>query len=236
LDDCEALTKKNKKLTRKLTLLQETLVQQSNIKRQYDEALEKLRRQDTQLKELNDELERRVEERTIELQQAIEELSHIASTDALTKINNRMKFNILLDQKLQEVKRYNEEVGILFLDIDHFKSINDTHGHHVGDITLIELANVVQQQIRQSDIFARWGGEEFVVVLEKCSQTYVKQVAEQLRQAIEKHTFDVVGTVTCSFGVSMLQKEDSIEAIIKRVDQALYHAKESGRNRVSLMI
>ena len=119
------------------------------------------------------------------------------------------------------------------LDIDHFKSVNDTYGHQVGDEVLKQLVDVVYTHVRANDIFARIGGEEFVLVLDVDIEKGMK-VIEHLRIFIEAEEFHVVKHITCSFGVTEYKRQDSIDDMMKRADKALYEAKENGRNRVCL--
>ena len=151
--------------------------------------------------------------------------------DLLTGIFNRRQFNTFFEHFLAQKRRYGEPLSLIFCDIDHFKKINDTFGHDVGDKVLKELARVIKTNIRQSDIFARWGGEEFVILLPQTSLSDAVKLAKKLRQIIEAHTFPLPQKVTCSFGVIEV-KEENIQKALKRVDELLYRAKEGGRNRV----
>jgi diguanylate cyclase (GGDEF)-like protein len=152
--------------------------------------------------------------------------------DNLTGIYNRHGVNEVLNQKLEESKRTKKEFSIIFFDIDFFKKVNDTYGHDIGDFVLQNIANIVTAQIRASDIFARWGGEEFILFLPDTNLKDAVDVAQKLRQKIEEHAFGTVEKITCSFGVTTLKHEESKESFIKRVDILLYEAKESGRNCV----
>jgi diguanylate cyclase (GGDEF)-like protein len=117
-------------------------------------------------------------------------------------------------------------------DIDHFKEINDGYGHAVGDEVLVELSGLVRRNIRSADLFARWGGEEFMVLLPHTDLGGAASMAEKLRESVETHSFPGVARVTCSFGVAGFTEIDDATVILKRVDDALYEAKETGRNRV----
>ena len=131
------------------------------------------------------------------------------------------------------VDKMSEENTTLVSDIDKFKNINDTYGHGVGDEVLKELALIVQKQIREYDLFARWGGEEFVLVTTKTDIVTAEKIAEKIRLAIEKHTFPEVKKVTASFGLSCAKNEfETFEAILEKADKGLYQAKETGRNKV----
>lgn len=160
------------------------------------------------------------------------EIYELATHDPLTKIYNRKGLLDILKQKIGEVKRYKRELSVIFFDIDHFKQINDKYGHVVGDKVLQELSKTVSENIRKSDIFARWGGEEFLILLPETSKEQAVVLAEKLRETIADQKFEKVQKVTCSFGVTELQKNDSLEDLLKRVDKLLYKAKSLGRNIV----
>jgi len=117
-------------------------------------------------------------------------------------------------------------------DIDHFKNINDTHGHTVGDLVLADLAALVQHAIRDTDTLGRWGGEEFMILTPVTTLIDALEFAERLREGIESKFFPVAGQLTCSFGVAEATEGESLEALFHRVDKALYKAKHNGRNRV----
>ena len=118
------------------------------------------------------------------------------------------------------------------LDIDKFKNFNDTYGHQKGDEILKDLSKIISKNTRQTDTFARWGGEEFVKILPNASLQDAKAVAEGLRKIIQEYTFSDDLKVTCSFGVSEFRDDDTKESVMKRADEALYIAKENGRNKV----
>jgi diguanylate cyclase (GGDEF)-like protein/PAS domain S-box-containing protein len=155
-----------------------------------------------------------------------------ATTDALTGIFNRLKFNELLDIEIRGAMRYRHPLSMIMFDIDHFKSINDTYGHLVGDAVLKEIAGLVAANIRNVDVFARWGGEEFVILSPDSSMKAVSQVAEKLRQLIEVSSFSSPCKVTVSFGLAEFQEDDVASSFLNRADAALYRAKSFGRNRV----
>lgn len=156
------------------------------------------------------------------------ELSKKAHYDNLTGIYNRNKID-----SVKELLKISTSISFVLFDIDKFKPINDTYGHQKGDCALREIATLVGHSIRESDIFIRWGGEEFLVVLPGCKMERAKEIAEELRVLIESATICDLPTITCSFGIgSMNGKNDSFEAILGRADAALYVAKEGGRNRV----
>ena len=159
-------------------------------------------------------------------------LEEQATTDALTGIYNRRKFLEKLQEKILEAKRYKISMELLFIDIDHFKLVNDTYGHETGDNVLLEFTGIITGMTRQSDVFARLGGEEFVVLVQRNDNNTGRFLAEKIRSSVEQHSFQQVGTITCSIGVAQHNETDTTESIIKRADDAMYAAKQAGRNRV----
>jgi len=162
----------------------------------------------------------------------ISSIQALTTTDQLTDIANRMHFSMVFEHELNVLRREKEALGVIFFDIDHFKLVNDRHGHLVGDTILRHVAALVKKQIRKSDFIARWGGEEFVILLPRTHLQETRLVAEMLRQTIEREHFESVGSISCSFGVAALEEDESPEALLRRVDRLLYRAKESGRNCV----
>lgn len=180
--------------------------------------------------------------RTEERDRAEEELKRVnailenqATTDSLTGICNRRKFLELLHMKIQESRRYTMPLALIFFDIDHFKSVNDTYGHETGDHVLQELSSIVTGMIRQTDIFARLGGEEFIILMHNNDVKTGCELAEKIRSNMCLHSFPQVGAVTCSFGVAQFYPDDTAESFIKRADDAMYMAKQAGRNRVETL-
>jgi diguanylate cyclase (GGDEF)-like protein len=161
-----------------------------------------------------------------------ERLEQQATTDALTGIGNRTKLHAFLDGEMQRARRYDTPLSIILFDVDNFKKINDQHGHAIGDAVLKNICTVVSTVIRGTDFFARWGGEEFIVVATNTAAESACTLAEKLRQSIQDCPFSPVGPVTCSFGVAQLGGEYIMHALIKRADDALYRAKGGGKNRV----
>jgi len=152
-----------------------------------------------------------------------------ASTDPLTKALNRRSFLRLLSQQAAA----SDPCSLVMFDIDHFKSINDTYGHDVGDAVLREISQLVRDNIRANDTLARWGGEEFMVLSTKSNMKRAKRVAERLRTAIEKFSFTgVPRQITSSFGVAIHATGETSDELVKRSDEALYEDKETGRNKV----
>ncbi len=163
----------------------------------------------------------------------------LSETDPLTRIFNRRKLENALAEYVKLAFRYNRPLSVIMFDIDHFKEINDNYGHQVGDNVLFELANLVKINLRETDLFARFGGEEFMILMPETNLAYAKAKAESLRKLIGENTFKFIYRLTCSFGVIEYGEKDNpgnvrdiIGSLVGRVDNALYRAKENGRNRV----
>ncbi|MFG6465175.1 sensor domain-containing diguanylate cyclase [Roseateles sp. BYS87W] len=190
------------------------------------------------LQQVNTGLEAQVQERTAELRAANAALEHLATRDPLTGLHNRRS----LDTRLQEAqaldRRYGRQNGrvhgLLLIDADHFKQVNDVHGHPTGDAVLRQLAQLLQTHIRVSDLPARFGGEEFAVLLpELPGPLDAMRAAEKIRQAVQAATFPQVGALTVSIGVSLASPDEADpRALVDRADAALYEAKRAGRNAV----
>jgi diguanylate cyclase (GGDEF)-like protein len=161
-----------------------------------------------------------------------EEMRRLAITDDLTGLYNRRHFLDRMQGEIDRARRYDVPFGLLFIDIDNFKELNDNFGHQVGDRILAELGTVLKHWARSSDLVARYGGEEFVVLLPMTEKTRSQIAAERLRAAIEKHTFYRRKKLTVSVGVAAYPADgDSAERLLGCVDEALYMAKNTGRNR-----
>jgi len=160
------------------------------------------------------------------------DLKKKAYHDTLTKVHNRSYFEETFCHEMMHQKEQETHLSFMMLDIDKFKVINDTYGHQVGDDILVELAQLVESKTRKTDSFARWGGEEFVMILPQTTLEMALRVAENLREIISSHTFSHNLSITCSFGVASLGEGESQKSVMKRADDALYKAKEAGRNRV----
>jgi len=168
------------------------------------------------------------------LQAQAMQLDVLATTDALTGAFNRRKFNDLTLAELERVRRYGRPLSLFILDIDHFKRVNDVHGHEVGDQVLVTLAGLLRAGIRATDSLARWGGEEFVVLSPSVTADGEAALAERLRAAVAGHDHASVGTVTASFGVAEHRSGETPDELFARADRALYRAKDGGRNRVEV--
>jgi diguanylate cyclase (GGDEF)-like protein len=164
-----------------------------------------------------------------------EEIYRMTIVDGLTQIHNKRFLQEELERELMRARRHNRHLSALMFDIDHFKRINDQYGHLAGDHVLRELARVVQERIRRDEIFARWGGEEFALILPETPLEGAKLLAEDLRARIENHRFVFQGEhipVTISGGAALLGEDDTSADLIKAADTKLYEAKRSGRNRI----
>ncbi|WP_428911485.1 diguanylate cyclase [Niallia sp. Krafla_26] len=169
---------------------------------------------------------------TEELQQKNEILKTLAVTDELTGIYNRHYIDKVINREMSHSDKNHEPLTMVLLDLDHFKIVNDQWGHPVGDEVLKHTARLTKELIRKSDIIARFGGEEFVVLLPNTTLQGGLIVSEKIRKKMETSFFSPVGTVTASFGVSERKQFESFQDWYKRADEALYYAKNNGRNRV----
>jgi len=162
-------------------------------------------------------------------------IEKISQTDKLTQVYNRLKLDETLLIELERSNRYHTPLAIISLDIDKFKSVNDTYGHHIGDRVLVEVASVLQNHLRKTDTLGRWGGEEFLII---CSQTDVNGagvLAEALREAIDQFEFNTVKHKTASFGVTQYIIGEPLSSCLQRCNKALYESKDNGRNRVTIL-
>lgn len=164
-------------------------------------------------------------------------LRHMAATDPLTGLFNRRHMIELAERELARFQRSQHPIGVLLLDIDYFKAINDSHGHDIGDKVLVEVANGIKSELRSQDLIARWGGEEFLAVLPDTDLEQARSSAERVRQALMRQQWCFGGkpvAVTISVGVSEFQDGDELKSAINRADKALYRCKDNGRNRVEV--
>ncbi len=157
----------------------------------------------------------------------------LSVTDKLTGVYNRIRLDEVLSAEFVRFKRYEQSYSVIMFDIDYFKRVNDTYGHLAGDDVLKSLARLIKQSIRESDIFGRWGGEEFLVVCCGTDIEGAQNLAEKLRSKVEMFSFPAVDRLTCSFGVAQVD-DAGTDNMIKRADEALYRAKQSGRNKVEI--
>ena len=190
---------------------------------------ERSRRVIEDLAEVNDMLRMEISERK-HFEEKLRELSEI---DYLTGIFNRRKLFDLLESEIGKSHRYSRPLSLIMLDLDHFKSINDSHGHQVGDAVLKDMVQIVRRTLRKVDVFARYGGEEFMVVCAETSLDGALVLAEKIRSAMAASGFPAVGQVTVSAGVAEYRDGDTEAGLIERADQSLNAAKRQGRNQVA---
>jgi len=168
-----------------------------------------------------------------------EELLKLASTDPLTGVFNRREFRIIAEKELIRTKRYGRPMSILMMDIDHFKNLNDTYGHAAGDKALQQFTKICSTSLRTMDVIARWGGEEFVVLLPETDIKGASTIAERLRKAVEciefSHNNNNIKFTVSVGAIEYKMGDDEIDIPLARVDAAMYKAKNSGRNRVCII-
>lgn len=185
-----------------------------------------LKRAEVLLIQANEELEQRVAERT-------QQLLKLMHTDPLTQVGNRRMLVATLEEEILRAKRYGHGLSLIFVDLDHFKGVNDQYGHDVGDQVLITTVEIIQQRLRECDQIARYGGEEFVILLPEASIEGARLVAERMCEQIRHHIHPILERpVTCSAGVATWRGGEGSEQLLKRGDNGLYAAKQTGRDRV----
>jgi diguanylate cyclase (GGDEF)-like protein len=163
-----------------------------------------------------------------------QELERLSVTDKLTGLFNRLKIDTVLEHEIVRSQRFRQPFSLILLDIDHFKSVNDTYGHQTGDQVLLAVSSILSNNTREADIVGRWGGEEFIVICPQTDGVGVLNLAEGLRQKFQEYDFPVVVHKTASFGVTTYRHGDQAREIVQRADEALYVAKNNGRNRVEV--
>ncbi|GAB2896922.1 hypothetical protein GCM10027046_28050 [Uliginosibacterium flavum] len=164
--------------------------------------------------------------------QEIDTLQAVAETDVLTGVHNRRKIESLLSHEFDRALRYGRPLSIVMLDVDHFKQVNDTHGHAVGDMVLAAIARRIRRRMRLSDHFGRWGGEEFLLICPETDTTDAMLVADRMRRTISQRPVHKAGIVTASFGVSSYAGQGDYGVLVDEADSYLYIAKHQGRDRV----
>ncbi|MDX5376981.1 MAG: GGDEF domain-containing protein, partial [Halomonas sp.] len=162
-----------------------------------------------------------------------EELEQQATRDHLTGAHNRRAFDTAMRKAIRQAERSDNTFSLLLFDIDRFKSVNDQHGHETGDVILKRLATLVSQTLRSTDLLARWGGEEFAVLLQDTSASGASTFAERLRQQVAETRLHGLA-VTISLGIAEYHRGESPDEMLARADGALYRAKRAGRNRVGV--
>lgn len=185
-----------------------------------------------ELEERNESLERLVREKTCHLEYALEEITKLATIDKLTSINNRYKIDDVLGAEVEKAKETNRPFSVIMIDIDDFKRVNDTFGHHQGDVVLKEIAITLKKHMGEKNILGRWGGEEFLIVSKDQRKEDAFHLAERCRLALEHTDFTGIDKLTGSFGIAEYRRDEGQEMIVLRADQALYRAKQNGKNRI----
>jgi diguanylate cyclase (GGDEF)-like protein len=195
--------------------------------------------QTSHLKALNTDLEALVKQRTEQLAAANtaleiekENLKTLSSTDHLTGLSNRHHFEAVFAEHTPAIARRKISDALILIDIDHFKKINDTHGHVLGDVVIKSVASCIKKNSRISDITVRWGGDELIIYAPRTTLKQATQLAEKVRHQINAIHVAGVGNITISAGVAVLHSGDNLSQLLQRADQALYQAKQAGRNSV----
>lgn len=166
---------------------------------------------------------------------ANKELLELSSKDPLTGIYNRAKFDDTMDMWISYSERYGSPFSIILFDIDDFKGINDNYGHLAGDKVAKKIASTINKSIRDTDIFARWGGDEFVILLPNTDIQQAEEIAERMRICISNNLYEPVKNITCSFGVAVYEKNDTTQSLLNKADKLLLQAKAAGKDRVVSM-
>jgi diguanylate cyclase (GGDEF)-like protein len=172
--------------------------------------------------------------RAVAAEQDVHAMEQLATTDALTGLANRRAMTLEIEAALALAQRSGQPIALAMIDIDHFKHINDRHGHAAGDAALVRCAQLLQGHLRAADRLGRWGGEEFVLVAPLTRVSACMELAERLRATVAASAFDHGAAVTLSIGLAGYQPGDGLSSLLARADQALYRAKTLGRNRVEL--
>ncbi len=203
----------------------------------FNHMAERLLRTQKELLDLNSELEKRVALRTVELEARNKQLDMIASKDPLTGLYNRRAFNEMLEKEMAEAIRYKQEIACMMIDLDNFKQVNDVKGHQAGDEVLKQVARIISQEVRQSDITARFGGDEFVVLLPQCNALQAFHLARRVREVAKEALAGLNAdgpAVTLSIGIADLHtsRTKTGDALIRTADQALYRVKGMGKDGI----
>ena len=205
----------------------------------FNQMAESIQQRQLELREFADGLERTVNERTAELQEQAKILEEMAITDPLTQAYNRRQFFKLAKIEMERAQNTGVQLSVIVIDADHYKRVNDTFGHQIGDLVLIKLVEICHGAIRKTDVFARYGGEEFVILMPETDSETARLIAERIRERVENTRLSVNGQVvqiTISLGLSTFNniQELSFDSLLTQADRALYKSKRTGRNRVTV--
>lgn len=225
-DSYEAAKRQIALLERKLERCEQSRTLLEQAKDHYDLVYRSIIERLDEQKKLMDIRNAELEQLRSEMIIKNEELQILSTIDGLTQIYNRRKISEKLEEEYFRAQRYGTKFAVILIDIDWFKSINDTYGHQVGDAVLFDLAQIMKETLRMTEQVGRWGGEEFFAVLPNTSAEEGYTLAERIRLKIAAYRFEADKQLTCSFGVTEYEENDGLEQIIKRVDEALYLAKE----------
>lgn len=171
------------------------------------------------------------------LRDRIKYLEEAALLDELTKLSNRRFLELTILTKILETRRYNRSYGVIFVDVDNFKSINDTYGHSIGDKVLMMVASTLRSNVRFYDVVGRWGGDEFVLVVELKNQEDLKNIAQKIQNLVEQSYIDFKSKkiqTTLSIGATTIALKDTIETVIARADNLMYESKKRGKNNITI--
>ncbi len=210
-----------------------SLLLSQKIKKYFTTYEQSIQEKNRELEKLNIHLEEKVQERTSELKKLKDNFEKLATTDLLTQLHNRYSIMNILEKEIKRSERHRTPLSIIMYDIDHFKVVNDTYGHDVGDKILASLSDIVRDSVRDIDYIGRYGGEEFLIIMQNTSLQNATIFAERFREDVQEYDFEKIGKITISIGVAELEDDDDIETFFKRVDTLLYTSKNEGRNRVS---
>lgn len=171
------------------------------------------------------------------LRERIIQLEQAALLDDLTKLSNRRFLELIIMTKILETKRYHRSYGVIFIDVDNFKMINDTFGHNIGDRVLMMVASTLRSNVRFYDTVGRWGGDEFVLVIELKDEEDLKNITYKLRNLVEKSFLTIDDKkiqTTLSIGATTIKEKDTIESVINRADSLMYESKKRGKNNITI--
>jgi len=169
--------------------------------------------------------------KTVELLAVNKALEKLSRLDTLTQIPNRFNLDTAMQIRYDMYQRHKKVFSVILIDIDYFKSVNDTFGHLVGDEVLKSVANLIGSNIRDTDFLGRWGGEEFMIICEETDSEGAYNLAEKIRLSIQNNEFNLIGYKTISLGIAEIEENIAINDLIKKADDALFYAKNNGRNK-----